>query len=112
MKIAVIGSRGLFPNEEKIREYLTGVDEIVSGGAKGVDACAADYAKKHALKLTEFLPQYQLYGRAAPIKRNYEIVNYADKVVVFWDGTSKGTLSVINYAKKINKDIEIIIIQT
>ncbi len=108
MKIAVIGSRNLFPSEEKIKEYVSGADEIVSGGAKGVDACAEVYAKKHGLTLTVFLPRYEIYGRAAPIVRNKEIVDYADKVIAFWDGKSKGTLSVIEYAKKKNKNVEII----
>ena len=63
------------------------------------------------MKLTEFLPQYERFGRAAPIVRNKEIVNYADKVLVFWDGSSKGTLSVIKYAQKIGKPIEVTVLQ-
>ena len=98
MKIAIIGSRSItMPN---IDEYVSNNDEIVSGGAAGVDSCAAKYARRTGLKLTEFLPQYDKYGRAAPIVRNKEIVDYADKVVAFWDGRSKGTLFVIKYAQK------------
>ena len=55
-----------------------GVTELVSGGAKGIDTCAREYALSHGLKLTEFLPDYRLYGRAAPLVRNREIVAYAD----------------------------------
>ena len=107
MKIAVIGSRKL--QIDNIGDYIMrDCDEIVSGGAKGVDACAAKYAKENNIKITEFLPNYKLYGRAAPIKRNYEIVDYADVVVVFWDGISKGSSSVINYAKKIGKPCRVI----
>ena len=109
MKIAVIGSRGI--TEVDLERYVTGCDEIVSGGAAGVDSCAAEYARENGLKLTEFLPQYEHYGRAAPIKRNKEIVDYADKVVAFWDGSSKGTLSVIRYAKKIGKECEVILFE-
>ena len=74
----------------------------------GVDLCAAEYAKKHKLKLTEFLPQYELYGRAAPIVRNKNIVDYSDKVIIFWNGSSRGTQSVIKYAKKIGKPLEVV----
>ena len=74
MKIAVIGSRRI--TEVDLERYVTGCDEIVSGGAAGVDSCAAEYARENGLKLTEFLPQYEHYGRAAPIKRNKEIVEY------------------------------------
>ena len=107
MRIAVVGSRTI--TEVDIAKYISDCDEIVSGGAKGVDSCAAEYARLKGIKLTEFLPQYEHYGRAAPIKRNYEIVDYADSLLVFWDGCSKGTLSVIKYAEKIGKPCEIII---
>ena len=98
MKIAIIGSRSI--TMANIDAYVSNNDEIVSGGAAGVDSCAAKYARRTGLKLTEFLPQYDKYGRAAPIVRNKEIVDYADKVVAFWDGRSKGTLFVIKYAQK------------
>ncbi|MBQ7302267.1 MAG: hypothetical protein IJW89_01650, partial [Clostridia bacterium] len=84
-------------------------DEIVSGGAKGVDACAAAYAVAHKIRLTEFLPQYKCYGRAAPLVRNRNIVDYADRVLVFWDGKSKGSLSVIRYAQKTGKPCTVVL---
>ena len=107
MKIAIIGSRNI--SVSNIGAYVSPNDEIVSGGAKGVDSCAAAYARGNGMKLTEFLPQYDRYGRAAPIIRNQKIVDYADKILVFWNGTSKGTLSVIKYAEKAGKMCEIII---
>ena len=107
MKIAVIGSRSV--NVADISEYISNAEEIVSGGAVGVDRCAASYAKKNGIRLTEFLPQYERYGRAAPIVRNKKIVDYSDKIIAFWDGNSKGTLSVIKYAQKTGKPCEIII---
>ena len=107
MKVAVVGSRSIFAPD--ISMYISDGDEIVSGGAVGVDSCAAEYAKKNGLKLTVFLPQYERYGRAAPIARNKKIVDYADKIIAFWDGKSKGTLSVIKYAEKTGKQCEIIL---
>lgn len=108
MKVAVVGSRDL--TNITLDQYIPKeTDEIVSGGAVGVDLCAAEYAKKKGLKLTVFLPQYKRYGRAAPIVRNKEIVDYADKIIVFWNGSSKGTRSVIKYAEKAEKNLEIIL---
>ncbi len=110
MKIAVIGSRNAVVGN--LEAYLPeACTEIVSGGAKGVDRCAAEYAQLHGLKLTEFLPVYEKYGRAAPIVRNKQIAKYADAVFAFWDGTSKGTLSVIRYCEKIGKPCTVISIQ-
>lgn len=107
MKVAIVGSRDIMI--ENIGAYVSKEDEIVSGGAEGVDACAAAYALANRIPYTEFLPDYKRYGRAAPIVRNKEIVLYADRVVVFWNGTSRGALSVIQYAKKIGKQLEVVL---
>ena len=99
MKIAIIGSRNL--TVENLEKYLPlGVTEIVSGGAKGIDTCAIDYAHQRGLKLTEFLPEYQKYGRGAPLRRNLEIITDADEVIAFWDGQSRGTKFVIEACQK------------
>ena len=108
MKVAVIGSRDWDVNN--LEKYLPeNTTEIVSGGAKGIDTCARNYANNNQIKLTEFLPDYKRFGRAAPIKRNYEIVDYSDMVIAFWNGSSKGTKSVIDYCKKTEKTIKIYI---
>ena len=98
MRVAVVGSRGL--KVEHLENYLPeGVTEIVSGGARGVDTCARENALSHGLKLTEFLPEYDKYGRSAPLKRNITIIENADLVLAFWDGVSHGTKFVIKQCK-------------
>lgn len=109
MKVAVVGSRGL--EISNLGEYISNAEEIVSGGAVGVDSCAANYAKRNGIKLTLFLPEYERYGRAAPIIRNKKIVDYADEIIVFWDGNSKGTLSVIKYAEKTGKKCNVVFLK-
>lgn len=107
MKLAIIGSRSLTINN--LEDYIPqNTVEIISGGAKGIDNCAKMFALKHSLKYTEFLPNYNLYGKAAPLRRNLEIISYADMVLAFWDGKSRGTKFVIDNCKKINKPIRII----
>lgn len=108
MKVAIIGSRGLQVNN--LEKYLpNNISEIVSGGAKGIDSCAANFAKVNHIKLTEFLPEYEKYGRSAPLKRNLKIIDYADTVLAFWDGSSRGTKFVINNCKKKNKKVKIFV---
>ena len=109
MKVAVIGSRGL--RVDNLEKYLPNeVTEIVSGGAKGVDASAREYATEHGLKLTEYLPEYNKYGRSAPLKRNITIIENADLVLAFWDGSSKGTKYVIENCKKRNIPVQVYLI--
>ena len=107
MKIAVVGSRGI--SAVDIGAYLPeNVTEIVSGGAKGVDRLAADYARKNGIPLTEFLPDYKRYGRGAPLKRNEQIADYADMVIAFWDRSSRGTAYTIDLFRKRGKEIRIV----
>lgn len=109
MKVAVIGSRGL--KVEKLERFLPEeTTEIISGGAKGIDTCAREYALANGLKLTEFLPDYSRYGRAAPLKRNITIIENADLVLAFWDGISHGTKYVIEQCKKRSIAVKVIII--
>lgn len=106
MKIAIVGSRNL--KIEDLGQFLPqGVTEIVSGGARGIDTCAAEYAKRNGLKLTVFWPEYKKFGRAAPIERNIKIVDYADSVIAFWDGMSKGTKFVIEECRRKGKSIRV-----
>ena len=106
MKVAVIGSRNL--KVDDLGKYLPeGVTEIVSGGARGVDTCAREYALANGIKLTEFLPEYDKYGRGAPLRRNITIIEYADLVLAFWDGSSRGTKYVIDNCKKRGIPVEV-----
>lgn len=110
MKVAVIGSRKL--KVTNLEKYLPeGTDEIVSGGAAGIDSCAREYALKNNIKLTEFLPEYEKYGRAAPIMRNKLIAGNSDIVLAFWDGESRGTKFVIEYCKKNNIKIKLFMLK-
>ena len=72
-----------------------------------MDASAREYAQRHGLKLTEYLPEYSKYGRSAPLKRNLTIIENADLVLAFWDGLSRGTKYVIDNCKKRNIPVEI-----
>lgn len=107
MKIAVIGSRNLTVDD--LGKYLPPeTTEIISGGARGIDTCAKNYAIANNIKLTEFLPDYKRYGRAAPLKRNILIIEAADIVFAFWDGKSNGTRFVINKCMKYGKEVRIL----
>ena len=107
MKLLIVGSRSI--TDFDLEPYIPdGVDEIISGGANGVDTLAERYADDRRISKRIIRPQYNLYKRAAPIKRNEEMVKIADAVLVIWDGDSKGTLSTINFAKKQNKPITVV----
>ena len=109
MVVAIVGSRSLFV-EDLGRFIPHGVTRIVSGGAKGIDTCAKEYALKMGIEIVEYIPDYQRYRKAAPLIRNRAIVDCADEVLIFWDGKSRGTKYVIDYCDRIGKKNDVYII--
>lgn len=107
MKLLIVGSRSI--TEFDLSPYIPDdVDTIISGGAIGVDSVAEQYADRHRLSKYIVRPRYDLYGRAAPLKRNEQIINMADYVLVIWDGRSQGTKYIIDYSKKIGKPFTLV----
>jgi uncharacterized phage-like protein YoqJ len=108
VKIAVIGSRSL---NVDVSSYIPKeATTIISGGAKGIDQCAAEYARKRGLELIEFRPDWRRYGRGAAFRRNDLIIDNADVVLAFWDGESPGTRYQIEQARKRGKPCQVVII--
>ena len=107
MKLLVVGSRSV--KNFDLSPYISNnVEVIISGGANGVDFLAEKYADIHRISKYIIRPRYDIYGRGAPIKRNEEMVDISDAVLVIWDGHSKGTQHTIEYSKKTKKSITII----
>lgn len=99
MKLLIVGSRSI--KDFDLAPYIPpDVDTIISGGADGIDALAEQYADAHRLSKYIIRPRYDLYGRAAPIRRNEMMVDIADRVLIVWDGKSSGTRHTLTYAKK------------
>ena len=106
MKVAVIGSRGIFIDD--FGRYLPeNTTEILSGGARGVDSCAENDARKYPIPFIVFLPVYEKFGRCAPLKRALEIVENADLMLAFWDRNSRGTKHVIDNCRKTGWPVQI-----
>ncbi len=112
MKICILGSRSIDKAETVIpiidkfmKDHVSGSPIILSGGAKGVDQITKAYAKAKAIPLIEFLPYHLLdnnveFSSKYFFIRNKQMIDNADKVLVFWDGKSKGTEYGIKYSQK------------
>ena len=109
MKLLIVGSRTIM-NYDLTGHVPAETELIISGGAKGMDTVAERYADAHGIEKLIIRPDYEKYGRAAPIKRNEEMVNAADTVLAVWDGESRGTKYTLGYARRLNKKtIEVIV---
>ena len=105
-KVIIAGTRS-FQDYALLQSYAdymlsrtTDAIEIVSGGARGADALGERYAKERGYRLKIFPADWERYGKAAGYRRNAEMADYADALIAFWDGKSRGTMHMINLAKQ------------
>lgn len=73
---------------------------IISGTARGADTLGEKYAADNALQINKYPANWSKHGRAAGPIRNEEMATHADGCLVFWDGNSRGSESMIALAIK------------
>jgi hypothetical protein len=109
VNIAMIGSRE-FTNydlfEKKVQQALQewglsnhNINRIVSGGARGADTLADQYARKYKIPLTTHIPDWKAFGKAAGVMRNTDIINDSDYIVAFPSRQGRGTQDSIRKAR-------------
>ncbi len=109
MKILIAGSRSI--TDFDLTEYIPAeATLIITGGARGVDTLAEEYADKHNISKLIVRPNYKKYGKAAPLLRNEQMVDIADLIIVIWDCKSRGTKHSIKYAEKKGKPTKVVIV--
>ena len=91
------------------RERLGGITEIVSGGARGADRCGEWVAKFYSVPVKQFIPKWDELGKRAGFVRNAEMAEYADALLAFWDGSSKGTKHMIDIATKAGLKVKVVL---
>lgn len=82
--------------------------QIVSGGAQGADKLGEYFAERMNFGLVRFPADWEKHGKAAGMIRNKQMAEYANALVAFWDGLSKGTANMIEEMKKLNKPVRVI----
>ena len=122
MRIAVVGSRSIVDKDwvnYHLDKMILGEVEaggnvtIISGGAKGADTLAREWAALNLLDFILFKPYHLIdnsvmYHPRYFFTRNKQIVDNADQVIVFWDGKSNGSKDVMKYARKCGKLLTVI----
>lgn len=81
--------------------------EIVSGGARGADSLGTEFALKFDILAIMFWPDWAEHGKAAGPIRNKQMAEYADTLIAFWDGKSRGTKNMIETALKEGLEIHV-----
>jgi len=115
IKLAVLGSR-TFEDCERLYKILDAnidkIEMIVSGGAAGADSLAQEWCKERGVPILIYYPRWHSldgdFNRGAGFKRNYYIISACDKVLAFWDGSSRGTANSLSIAKELNKSVKLL----
>lgn len=84
---------------DKVLSQYTDI-EIVSGSAPGADTLGEQYAKEKGYPIKMFPAYWKTHGKAAGPIRNQQMADYADVLIAFWDGKSKGTRDMIYKAQQ------------
>lgn len=79
---------------------------IISGGASGADTLGAIWGKDKGYSLTIFAADWDTQGKAAGPIRNKQMAEHATHLVLFWDGKSRGSASMLKFAKECNLEIK------
>lgn len=114
-RIVIAGCRD-YTNYDEAKEYIDFCISnirreneiiIISGGAKGADALGERYAKENGFAVERYSADWDTYGRSAGPRRNKQMAEVCDCVICFWDGISRGTKTMIEYAKQYGKPVRI-----
>lgn len=115
MKIIIAGCRD-FNNydllKSKLDFYFQNIEikEIVSGACSGADKLGERYAHEHNIPVKQFPANWSLGRKAGPL-RNEQMAVYANALVAFWDGKSRGTADMIRRAYANNLKVKIVYIK-
>lgn len=104
-KVIIAGSRG-FSNYDLLKSKMdyflsnmTDKIQIVSGTARGADQLGERYANEKGYSIQRFPADWEHEGKSAGYKRNVKMAEYADALVAFWNGSSRGTKHMIDIAQ-------------
>lgn len=111
MKTIIAGSRSVI-NYRAVRAILNNyhtfanwdhapaITEVVSGCCRGPDLFGEWWAEEYDIPIKRFPAYWNTEGRSAGYKRNERMAMYADNLIAFWDGHSKGTHHMIDLANR------------
>lgn len=78
-------------------------EEVINGGARGIDSCADFLSYLWGVKRVVFKAKWDELGKAAGPERNERMADYADAVITFAGGN--GTKNMIRQAKEKGKRV-------
>lgn len=107
IKLIIAGTRSLDDDTvydalveffERERALYSSITEVVSGTARGVDRVGELFAFNAGLPVKQFPADWDVHGKSAGHIRNGVMADYADALLLVWDGVSKGSANMLKCA--------------
>lgn len=104
MRTIIAGTRKI-ADEQLVFSILNAVEfkitEVVCGCAAGVDSIGKAWAESKGIAYKDFPADWLRDGKlTAGFVRNQRMADYADALVLIWDGESSGSADMLRRAKK------------
>lgn len=125
MKLIIAGSRTINLDTyfmSGIINFLrldTKISEVITGTAAGVDQSGEKWQAEmlklcgqYAPKLSRFPADWDTHGKSAGPIRNNQMADYADALLLIWDGESRGSAHMKQAMEKRGKPIYEVILKT
>lgn len=109
MKTIIAGSRSITDANRLypiLDNHLDTITEVVCGYASGPDSIGAQWAIDRHIPISDFPAAWRpngVFDRSAGYKRNVLMGQYADQLIAFWDGESRGTKHMIDIMDGLQK---------
>lgn len=111
MKLIIAGSRKLTSVgyldliDVLIEQHKLNPTEIVSGCAKGIDTLGEIWALENSIPIKKFPADWDKHGKSAGPKRNQQMADYGDALLVIYIPGSVGSMDMLGRARVSNLQI-------
>lgn len=102
MKVIIAGGRNITDQSQIDMAVASSgftVTELISGTARGADRLGEAWARDHQVPVTRFPAEWDRYGKRAGYLRNQIMAQYAEALILVWDGQSAGSGHMLAIAK-------------
>jgi len=117
MKLLIAGSSDLLIDcdlvEQAVKFFRLNVKEVVSGSGGNADAAGEDWANIFLDKEPKTFPaNWRQEGAAAGSARNTSMIEYADALLLIWDGVSQDSVDMKHCMQELEKPVYEMILKT
>ncbi len=111
MKLIIAGAH-TFTDYQRLCQVLAPdrhrITQVLTGGARGAEQLGYRWAWRHVVKHQLFRAEWERFGKAAGVRRNHQLAQAGDVLVVFGDGQAPGTAHLIQCMQERGKPVVVV----